>query len=174
MKNLLLLLSLLFIVNCGSRKKNTQKESEKIEFENTSAGKSETNITRTISNETNLSQFLENKNIKIVSDGTPYSLQYGSLVFSGSANFEMNEKKEETKYLNRYTDYFVYHNFSIYKTYTTYKTHKTFKTINVDRSGLSFGNMIWIVIGSILSGAVIWELLKSFIPILIKKYFYNE
>lgn len=75
-----------FIMGCGSRKKNIQQQSEKTDVQTVSSGESNISVNNRSSGEVNLSEFLQDKNFKITSNGSPYQFQYGSLIFSGSAD----------------------------------------------------------------------------------------
>lgn len=151
-------------IGCGSRKKSVTKKTSETETENISSGNYSTHIQSGTSSESNISQFLQNNDLKIVSNGLPYELQYGNLILKGSANVEFSQKKEKTIYKNRYTDFFIYHHKNIYQTITNYRTETTYKALNAERFGLSFGNAIWIIITSMVGGAALWTWLKSYLP----------
>lgn len=169
--HLVFLISLLVYLGCGSRKRELNKGSEKTSFENTASGNSETKFENVNFHEGSLSQLLENQNLKITSNGTPYQLQYGNLVFSGSADIEFsNQKQDVKKQVKNYSKTTCYSK-TTYQTQTNYQTQTTYKTVKTERSGISFGNIIWIVIISFCAGAITVPVLKKYIPVWISGFF---
>lgn len=155
---------ILFVFSCGSRKKSVLKESTKTETKIDNSGKTEINVSAGSSSETDFSQFLLNNNLKITSDGNPYELQYGNFILKGSASIEFSEKKENINQKTRYTDYLRIKTITTYQTRTQHNTETTYKSSNTERSGISFGNMIWIIIIAMIAGAVLSTWLKSYLP----------
>jgi hypothetical protein len=163
MKTAIVLLISLFLIGCGSRSKNVYKTEEKATFENETSTQETKSVTSEISSITDIRNFLINNGLKIKSNGQNYELRYGDLVFSGSADLEFTETKEETFIHHKYQIHTTYITDIKYQTKTFFKTDKTTKNLNVERSGVSFGYMVWIVIFSLISGVVLWELAKRLI-----------
>ncbi len=157
-------LLILFVFGCGSRKKSVLKETAKTESKSEASGKTETDISAGSTSEMDFSQFLLNNNLKITSDGNPYELQYGNFILKGSASIEFSEKKENINQKTRYTDYLRIKTITTYQTRTQHNTETTYKSSNTERSGISFGNMIWIIIIAMIAGAVLSTWLKSYLP----------
>lgn len=139
-------------------------ESNSTTLESKESGTQNTALNSHTESFTDLSQFLSDKSLKITSNGTPYQLQYGSLVFSGSADVEFKDKKEETKFKYQYFNHTTYRTETKYVRKIKYQTQRTYKTVDVERKGITFGGIIWIVIISLASGAVLWEILKKYLP----------
>lgn len=171
MKALIFILSFLLFFSCGSRKRDLNKGSEKTSFENTSFGNSETKFENVNFHEGSLSELLENQNLKIFSNGTPYQLQYGNLVFSGSADVEFSNKKKDVKKQVKTYSKTTYYNKTTYQTQTKYQTQTTYKTVKTDRSGISFGNIVWIIIISFCAGGITAPVLKKYIAVWISGFF---
>ncbi|MEA1849203.1 hypothetical protein U9K52_09790 [Chryseobacterium sp. MHB01] len=157
-------LLILFVFGCGSRKKSVLKETAKTESKSETSGKTETDIQSGSTSETDFSQFLLDNSLKITSDGNPYELQYGNLILKGSASIELTQKKENISQKTHSTEYVKLRTITTYQTKTQHNTETTYRTSNIERSGISFGNMIWIVIIAMIAGAVLWPLLKSCLP----------
>ncbi|MET3035817.1 hypothetical protein ABXT08_06940 [Chryseobacterium sp. NRRL B-14859] len=107
--------------------------------------------------------FLVNSGLKIKSTGQNYELRYGDLTFSGSADLEFIEKKEETIIHHVYQVHTTYITQTKYKTKTFYKTKVINKNLDVERSGISFGELVGIIVCSLVSGVILWELTKRLI-----------
>lgn len=163
MKTTILLLISILLLSCGTRKKNLNRIEEQSNFENNSSLNESSSLTNRTSSVTDVRNFLINNGLKIKSNGQNYELKYGDLVFSGSADLEFSEKKEETIIHHIYQIHTTYITDITFKTKTFFKTDKTTKNLNVERSGVSFGSMVWIVIFSLISGVVLWELAKRLI-----------
>lgn len=163
MKSIILLIISLILLGCGSRKKNLTKTEEQTRFENNSNLNESTSLTNSTSSVTDVRNFLINNGLKIKSTGHNYELRYGDIIFSGSADLEFTENKEETTIHHVYQIHTTYVTDTKYKTKTFYKNDKTTKNLNVERSGVSFGSMVWIVISSLISGVILWELAKRLI-----------
>lgn len=145
MKKILLLIISILIVSCGSRKKELEKHYKEAMAES-NANLQQTSAYSDMSQGTSdLSKFLSDKGLKIISDGKPYELKYGDLVFSGSANMEFSEKRENTKILHKYFNHTTYQTKTEYKTHTTYKTVIKYKILKNDRKAYPF--WIFILIG---------------------------
>lgn len=162
---------LLLVLGCGARKRNVDKDATKTNYGNTTASgqaasgqsNSETNM--------DLKSFLQDKSLKITSDGNPYQLQYGGLVFTGSAALEFIDKKEEVIYHHKTIIKTKYQTKTYYQTKTRFKFETIKRQVSTERKGLSFGNLILIVIISATGGIVLWVTGKRFIPVLVKKIF---
>lgn len=139
-------------------------ESNSTTIESKESGAQNTALNSQTESFTDISQFLSDKSLKITSNGTPYQLQYGSLVFSGSADVEFKDKKEETKFKYQYFNHTTYRTETKYVRKIKYQTQRTYKTVDVERKGISFGGIVWIVIISLAAGAVLWEILKKYLP----------
>ncbi|WP_027380844.1 hypothetical protein [Chryseobacterium daeguense] len=157
-------LVVIFVVSCGSRKRQMTKESEKTESEIKASGEVKTDSNSQTESFTSLSQFLANNSLKITSNGTPYQLQYGSLIFSGDADVEFSEKNEQIEYVYRYFNHTTYITETTYKTETKYQSQKDSKKVDVERKGVTFGAMIWIVLISMILGFFLINWLKSYLP----------
>lgn len=164
-------ISLIFLltVDCGSRKKNLEEFSQKFEFESKNSGRSETDFYKTTFSENDLSELLENQNMKISSDGSPYQLQLGNILFSGSADIELNKSKKEIKSVSRYFAYIVYHHVNVYNTQTKYRTVTNYKSVKTERSGISFVDIIWMIVVSFIVGIIVWEIVKKYLPSTVLK-----
>ncbi|AZA82155.1 hypothetical protein C1637_10005 [Chryseobacterium lactis] len=163
MRATILALISLFVLGCGSRTKNLTKTEDHTRFENNSNLNESTSLTNSTSSVADVRNFLINNGLKIKSTGQNYELRYGDLVFSGSADLEFTEKKEETIIHHVYKIHTTYIKDIKYQTKTFFKTDKTSKNLNVKRTGVSFGSMVWIVIFSLISGVILWELAKRII-----------
>ncbi len=163
MKATILLLISLLLIGCGSRNKSLNKTEDQTRFENNSSFKNSTSSANNTLSFTDFRNFLINKNLKIKSTGQPYELKFGDLVFSGSADLEFTEKKEETIIHHVYQIHTTYITETKYQTKTNYQKQINSKSLNTNRSGLTFGNLIGIIICSLISGMVLWELLKRLI-----------
>lgn len=155
---------ILLVLGCGSRNRKMTKQTEASQLEDKSSGSQNTALNSQVGSFTSLSQFLSDKSLKITSNGTPYQLQYGSLIFSGNADVEFNEKNEETKYIYKYFNHITYLTETKYQRNIKYQSQKTFKSIDVERKGISFGGIIWIIAASLIAGAILWEILKKYLP----------
>lgn len=163
MKTAILLLISILLLSCGTRKKNLTKVDEQTNFENNSSFNESSSLTNITSSVTDVRNFLINNGLKIKSTGQNYELRYGDLVFSGSADLEFSEKKEETIIHYIYQIHTTYITDITFKTKTFFKTDKRAKNLNVQRSGISFGSLIVIIITSLISGVILWELSKRLI-----------
>ncbi|SHH68599.1 hypothetical protein SAMN05421866_3475 [Chryseobacterium oranimense] len=157
-------LIILFIFSCGSRKKQMTKESNSTTLESKESGAQNTTLNSKTESFTDLSQLLSDKSLKITSNGSPYQLQYGNLIFSGSADVEFKDKQEETKFKYKYFNHTTYVTETKYVRKIRYETQRIYRVVDVDRKGLTFGGVIWIVIVSLVAGAVLWEILKKYLP----------
>lgn len=161
MKKIIFILIILLLSSCGSRKKEMEKQTEKIQIEentNLQQNQSFENKTQSV---TDLSKFLSDKGLKITSTGQPYQLKYGDMVFSGSADVELTEKKEETKLYHKYFNHISYQTHIAYKTHTTYKSILIDKKLKVEREAYSF--WVYILIGFLGSFLLkfLWKKLKQ-------------
>ncbi|WNI34733.1 hypothetical protein [Chryseobacterium sp. SG20098] len=163
MKAAIVLLISLFLIGCGSRSRNVYKTEEKTTFDNETSIQETKSVTSEISSITDIRNFLFSNGLKIKSNGQNYELKYGDLTFSGSADIEFSQRKEEKVIHNVYKVHTTYITETKFQTKTFFKTDKTTKNLNVERSGVSFGSMVWIVIFSLISGVVLWELAKRLI-----------
>lgn len=163
-KSILLIISLL-IISCGSRQKETSKEKQETSSEGNTDFQQSASLQNNTEAVTDVRNFLLNKGLKITSNGLPYQFQYGDLIFSGTADVELSEKKEETILHHQYINHIKYQTQTTYKTKTFFKTVQTTKKASVQRKGISFGSLVWIIIGSAIGGIVIWGILKKYIPI---------
>lgn len=154
----------LFIFSCGSRKKQITKESNSTTLESKDSRAQNTALNSQTKSFTDLSQLLSDKSLKITSNGSPYQLQYGNLIFSGSADVEFKDKKEETKFKYKYFNHITYITETKYLRHIKYETQRTYRIVDVEREGLSFGSLIWIGIICLIAGAVLWEIIKKYLP----------
>jgi len=145
MKTILLLIISIITVSCGSRKKELEKQSSETIIETSSNLRQSAAYNRQWQGTTDLSRFLLDKGLKITSDGQPYELKYGDLIFSGSASVELSEKKENTKLHHRYINHITYQTQTVYKTHTTYRTVTRYKNLKTERKAYPF--WIFIIIG---------------------------
>lgn len=159
----LILLTSFLMIGCGIRKKNLSKTNEETRFENNTNLVQNTTSTNSASSFTDLRSFLSNSGLKIVSNGQRYEIKYGDFSFSGAADMELTEKKEETIFKNQYRIHTTYVTDTKYQTKTFYKTKKNTKNLNVERKGVSFGSLIGIIFCSLLAGGILWEVIKRFI-----------
>jgi hypothetical protein len=157
-------LVVLLVLGCGSRKKQMTKVSNSTGLESKETGAQNTALNNQTESFTSLSRFLSDKSLKITSNGTPYQLQYGSLIFSGTADVEFKEKNEETKYIYKYFNHITYLTETKYQRNIKYQSQKTFKSVDIERKGISFGGIVWVIAISLFAGAVLWEILKKFLP----------
>ena len=112
---------------------------------------------------TDLRNFLSNNGLKITSNGQYYELKYGNFSFSGAADVEFTESKEETKFKNSYRVHTTYTTETKYQTQTFYKTVFKTKNLSVAREGVSLGGLIWIVVVSVVIGALLGQLIKTYL-----------
>ena len=162
-KAILLIISLL-IISCGSRQKKTSKEKQETSSEGNTNFQQSASLQNNTEAVTDIRNFLLNKGLKITSNGLPYQFQYGDLIFSGTADVELSEKKEETILHHRYINHIKYQTQATYKTKTFFKTVQTTKKASVQRKGISFGSLVWIIICSAIGEIITWSLIKKFIP----------
>lgn len=161
MKKILLLIISILIVSCGSRKKELEKQYNEAVAKSNANLQQSSAYSNTSQGTTDLSKFLSDKGLKIISDGKPYELKYGDLVFSGSANMEFSEKKENTKIQYKYYNHTTYQTKTQYKTQTTYKTVIKYKNLKTEREGYPFWIFILIgFLGNILL-KFLWSKLKQ-------------
>lgn len=159
MRALLLISLCLLVLGCGSRKKSLSKEGEKTSFNQRSNTHDSKSINLQASSATDIRSFLLSNGLKIKSTGQNYELKYGDITFSGSADLEFNEKKEETNIHHVYKVHTTYISDIKYQTKTFFKTDKSSKKLEVERKGISFGSMIWIVVVSLFVGALVSQLI---------------
>ncbi|KAA0126434.1 hypothetical protein FY557_17440 [Chryseobacterium sp. SN22] len=159
------------MAGCGSRTRNLQQETSRTETESVASGSANVSVKNSTTGEMTLADFLENRNLKITSNGSPYSLQYSGLILTGAADLEFSESKQERKLLYKYIVQTIYQSQTTYYRHTDYVTQTTFRTVDVQRAGLSFGNMIWIIVAAFIAGSVAWPLLKQYVPIWFRKIF---
>lgn len=155
-----LLLSSIFLLGCGSRNKNLAKTEDNSMFENSIALQQNNSASSNTSSITDIRNFLISNGLKIKSTGQNYELKYGDLTFSGSADLEFTENKEETIMHHVYQIHTTYITDTKYQTKTFFKTNRISKDLNVQRSGISFGYLIGIIVSSMIGGVVLWELIK--------------
>ena len=127
MKKILQILTILLLINCGTRKTSTDKLKENTTFstgQNLSKteeveSKSETSI--------DFSKVLDNLNVAVIADGNPFTINYKGFIYSGTAPIEISNKKEETKtkFLQKIRT--IYKSKINYQTKTTYKSQIIFK-----------------------------------------------
>lgn len=163
MRITILLLISFFLLGCGTRNKNLTKTEDQTRFENNSSLNESSAFTNSASSVTDVRNFLINKGLKIKSTGQNYELRYGDLIFSGSADLEFSEKKEETIIHHVYKIHTTYMTETKYQTKTNYRNKINSKNLNVERSGISFGTLVCIIISSLIGGVVLWELIKRLI-----------
>lgn len=156
----ILLISIL-LIGCGSRQKDLVKTHEENKFESISNVSENISVSKNMSSVTDIRTFLINNGLKIKSTGQNYELRYGDFIFSGNADLEFIEKKEETKVTHIYQVHTTYVTETKYQTNTKYRFVKKTKDLKTQKSGISFGSLIIIVICSISGGALIWELFKN-------------
>lgn len=165
MRALLLVFLCLLLLGCGTRKKNLSKEEEKTSFDEQTNSQENKSVKHGVSSVTDIRNFLLSNGLNIKSNGQNYELKYGDLTFSGSADLEFSQRKEETIIHHVYKVHTTYVTETQYQTKTFYKTAKSFKKLDVKRSGISFGSMIWIVFISLFVGALISHLIRLYFKI---------
>lgn len=148
------------MLGCGSRTKNLYKDQEKTSFNNQANIQENKAFKSEMSSVTDIRNFLLNNGLKVKSNGQKYELKYGDLTFSGSADLEFAEKKEETFIHHVYKVHTTYVTETTYQTKTTYTTDKSSKKIDVERTGVSFVELLGVIVSSLAVGAVLWELVK--------------
>ena len=127
MKKTIQILTILLLINCGTRKTSTEKIKENVSF---STGQ---NLSKTEESETksetsiDFSKFLENQNIAVIADGNPFTINYKGFTYSGTAPVEISNKKEhiKTKFVQNIKT--IYKSEIQYQTKTIYKTQIIFK-----------------------------------------------
>ena len=161
MKTILLLIISIITVSCGSRKKELEKQSSETKAEIITDLQQSAAYKMQSQGTTDLSKFLSDKGLKITSDGQPYELKYGDLIFSGSASVELSEKKENTKLHHKYINHITYKTQTVYKTQTTYKTVTRYKNLKTERKAYPFWFFILIgFFGNVLF-KFLWNKLKQ-------------
>lgn len=165
MKTAIPLLISFLLLGCGSRTKHLLKEEEKTRFGNQTSTQENQTVTSEISTITDIRSFLLSNGLKIKSTGQNYELKYGDLIFSGSADLEFSERKEESIIHHTYKVHTTYITETQYQTKTYYKTDRTSKKVDIQRTGISFGTMIWIVFISLFVGAIISQLIRLYLKI---------
>lgn len=164
MKAILLMLLSLTLINCGSRKRNVRAGSAETESRATASGSSNVSLKTSVAGEMNFSDFLENRNLKITANGSPYHLQYGGMTLTGTADLELSENKQEKKFLYKYIIQTIYQSQTTYYRHTRYNTETTYRTVDIQRAGVSWSNMVAMLISTFIAGAVFWPLIKTFLP----------
>lgn len=159
MKAAKILLISFLIIGCGSRNKSLSKTEDKTKLEENLRFSENTYSTNNTSSVADIRNFLINNGLKIKSNGQNYELRYGDLIFSGSADLEFSEKKEETIIHHVYQINTTYITEKTYQTKTFYQTEKRAKILDVERSGITLGSIVLIVITSLFIGAIISQLI---------------
>lgn len=162
MRSLLLVFLCLLFLGCGTRKKNLSKDKEETSFSQQANTQENQSVNSDVSSVTDIKNFLLSNGLKIKSTGQNYEVKYGDLTFSGSADLEFSQRKEETIIHEVYRVHTTYIRDIKYQTKTYYKTDKSSKKLDVERAGISFGSMIWIVVVSLLVGALISQLIRLY------------
>lgn len=145
MKKILLLILSVFLISCGSRKKEVEKQKQETKLNAETQGQQNTNFQSQGETTTDFSRFLNDKKLKVTGNGQPYQLSFGGLVFSGSADVEFSDKKEETKVFKKTITNITYQTSTTYKTVTNYKSILTDKKLKVERKEYPF--WIFILVG---------------------------
>lgn len=150
-------ISLLFLIGCGTRKKDLEikKETTELKSENsgtqneTSETKSETSI--------DYAKYLQEIGLKISSTGNDYQFQFGDVKFSGNANIDFSNKKEETKTKVIQKVKTTYKSVITYKTEIVYKSKTTDKNLQVE----SKRPMFWLYVSIALSVICVILMIKN-------------
>lgn len=145
MKTILLLLCSGIVMSCASRKKDLEKQIQETKVITEAQGQQNTNFQSQGEATTDFSRFLNDKTLKVTGNGQPYQLSFGGLVFSGSADVEFSDKKEETKVFTKKITNITYQTSTTYRTITTYKSILTDKKLKVERKAYPF--WIFILVG---------------------------
>lgn len=161
MKKILLLILSIFLISCGSRKKEVEKEKQETKLNAETQGQQNTSFQSQGKTTTDFSKFLNDKKLKVTGNGQPYQLSFGGLVFSGSADVEFSDKKEETKVFTKTITKITYQTSTTYKTVTNYKSILTDKKLKVERKEYPF--WIFILVGYFGNVLVkfLWKKLKE-------------
>jgi len=159
---LLVYVCFLFLIGCGSRKKSLSNDEEKTSFSQQTNTQENQSVNSDVSSVTDIKNFLLSNGLKIKSTGQNYELKYGDMTFSGSADLEFSQRKEETIIHDVYNVHTTYIRDIKYQTKTYYKTQKSSKKLDIERAGISFGSMIWIVVVSLFVGALISQLIRLY------------
>ncbi|PIF44285.1 hypothetical protein CLU96_1226 [Chryseobacterium sp. 52] len=154
---------LLVIMGCGSRKKDLSKTNDQSKFESNSSLNQNVSSSNNTSSITDVRSFLISNGLKIKSNGQNYEFKYGDLSFSGSADVDFSQKKEETVTHHMNQVHTIYTTKTNYQTKTYYQTKKRSENVSIKRSGISFGSMVWVVLSSLIVGAMVWEIIKRLI-----------
>ncbi|MFC4688645.1 hypothetical protein ACFO4P_17015 [Epilithonimonas pallida] len=132
MKKIIYLLISVFLLSCGGLRKTNTETNKSDEFKkNESSGNSKTSSENGGESSTDLSQFLKNTDLEITSKGTPFSLSYNGIVFTGEADVKINNKEEKTivktvyRYWDIYRNWNVYHNYDVVRNKTYFKHKET-------------------------------------------------
>lgn len=161
MKQILLVISLI-LLSCGTRTKQT----EKIKTETSSSSdiylSENLDVKSSSEVKTDLSNYLKQSGLKINSTGNPYTLQYGSLIFSGDANLDFSNTEEKTVIKTVRKEEIAYKSQLTHKSLTHHKTIYHKKTSDLKSVRDSW--WLYILIGLVSIG--VWELIKY----LFKKY----
>ena len=124
----LLIIAVIFIISCGSRKNQTEIATEKAKVESITTASVEKNIEQKTESKTDLATFFEQYQFSVASDGQPYRFKFGELEYQGSATVSF-EKKTEKKEQKTYTlQNITYQSQLTYKTKTNYVTKTRYKT----------------------------------------------
>ncbi len=124
MKKLFLLLFSFLIFSCNTARKTKtniqnleQKKDTKTESNSgtQSASGSQTSV--------DLSRMIDEFGLTIKGDGNQYSLNYGGLLFTGSADLELKKKTESTRIIYIYQYWDIYHHWNVTKTQEITKTN---------------------------------------------------
>lgn len=163
MKATILLVTSFLLLACGSRNKNLTKMSEQTRSENNVSLTENSLSKNSESTVTDIRKFILSNGLKIKSTGQNYELKYGDMTFSGSADLEFTENKKETLIHHVYQLHTTYITDTKYQTKTFYKKEKRSKSLNIERSGISFGSIFWIVSASLIIGAIISQLFRLYL-----------
>lgn len=149
----------ILLFGCGIRKSNT-KISKSDEFKKSEqSGNSKTISEKGGETTTDLSQFLKNTDLEITSKGTPFSLSYNGIVFTGNADVKINNKEEKTVIKTTYRYWGIYRNWNVYHNYDVVRNKTHFKQKETESKRDSW----WLYVLLYFAGMITIPLIKLFI-----------
>lgn len=163
MKNLLLILTIsILLFSCGSRKKNLEIQKNETELNSESSGK--TNIESDVKSSTfvDINKYMHDIGLKIISTGNDYKFRIGDFEFSGNADVEFSNKKEETKTKIIEKVHTTYKSETTYRTLTNYQTKTYFKTLEVKSEKPMFWLYVLVYLCGFATPIIIYLLIKKY------------
>lgn len=150
---ILIITALAALFSCGTRKTATDIERSDLLQKNEQSGSSQTTAESGTEATVDFSQILKNTGLEITSKGTPFSLSFAGITFTGDADMKINNSEQKTIYKTVYRHYNVYHNWNVYHSYDVTKT----TTVHKQKETESERPSIWLIVALTI---IVWESLR--------------